>query len=228
MRSSRMAACLAVTLLALPAWGSRPKPKGGVVRGRVTLPAAPPSRPARPSRYPGEKPGPSEYKRGPAVVFIEGPTGTWNPGRAVMEQKDRQYRPLALPVLVGTTIEFPNQDNEYHQVFSNSKPKEMDLGRYPPGESRGEVFDKAGLVRLRCDIHKHMHAVILVLENPKFARCDDQGRFSIKDVPPGTYKIYAFQENYEPKTAVADPMRAVGQDLVVPATGDVTVQFDLR
>ena len=218
----------AIALLLVASRPNAMPSRGGTVSGVVKL-TEKVSKPVRPGRYPGEKAGGGEYLRGPAVVFIDGVKGPFEaPKKETMDQKGRQFGKLALPVLVGTRVEFPNGDDEYHQVFSNSKAKEMDLGRYAPGVVKEETFDKPGLVRLRCDIHKHMHAVILVLENPKFATCDEQGRFSIKDVPPGTYKIYAFQENYEPKEAAADPMRAVGQDLVVPATGDVTVQFDLR
>jgi plastocyanin len=105
----------------------------------------------------------------------------------ILDQKDLTFHPQVLPILIGTTVDFPNRDNLFHNVFSYSSPKEFDLGRYPTGDSRSVRFDKAGIVRVYCDIHSHMNATILVLENPYFAIPDDGGTFIIRSVPNGTY-----------------------------------------
>ena len=105
----------------------------------------------------------------------------------VLGQKDLAFHPQVLPILVGTTVDFPNRDNLFHNVFSYSSPKEFDLGRYPTRDSKSVRFDKAGIVRVYCDIHSHMNATILVLENPYFALPDTAGSFVIKNVPNGTY-----------------------------------------
>ena len=107
----------------------------------------------------------------------------------ILDQRDLMFHPQVLPVLIGTTVDFPNRDNLFHNVFSYSQPKEFDLGRYPTGTQKSVRFDKPGIVRVYCDIHSHMNATILVLENPYFVVPDDQGLFSIKNIPGGTYTV---------------------------------------
>lgn len=196
------------------------------VEGTVQIPNKP--APKTPKKYPGGKSG--EHLRGPAVVFIDGVKGDFKPPgvNPKVEQKDRQFSPLALPVLVGTTVEFPNRDDEYHNVFSRSTPKELDLGRYAKDESKTVTFDKPGLVRLRCEVHSHMHAVIVVLENPFFAVTDDKGAYAIRGIPEGKYKIYAFHEDYETKDRKADPLRVVSKDVEVKKDGKLRVDFNLQ
>lgn len=109
--------------------------------------------------------------------------------RPVMDQKDLAFHPQVLPVVIGTTVEFPNRDNLFHNVFSYSQPKDFDLGRYPTGESRFVRFDRAGVVRVYCDIHSHMNAIILVLDHPYFSTVNDDGEYAISNIPPGTYTL---------------------------------------
>jgi plastocyanin len=106
-----------------------------------------------------------------------------------LNQRDLIFRPLVLPVVVGTTVDFPNNDNVFHNVFSYSQPKEFDLGRYPQGKSKSITFEKPGVVNVYCEIHQYMFATILVLENPYFALPADDGVFIIRDVPAGTYHL---------------------------------------
>jgi plastocyanin len=127
-----------------------------------------------------------------AVVYLEGEAlkgQSFAPpaSHPILDQKDLVFHPQVLPIFVGTTVDFPNKDNLFHNVFSYSSPKEFDLGRYPTGESKSIRFDKAGIVRVYCDIHSHMNATILVLENPYFAVPDEGGSFVIRNVPNGTY-----------------------------------------
>lgn len=222
----------AAPTLALALWlGAATPAVAGDVQGTVTLPDRPVKKPRPGNRYPGKAPEGDE-KRGPAIVFIEGVTAgaPFAPPKehAQMSQSGRQFAPLALAILVGTTVDFPNADDEYHNVFSRSKAKEMELGRYGKGESRSETFDKPGLVRLRCEVHGSMHAVIFVAENPYFAVTDEAGKFTIKNLPPGKYRIYAFHEDYEPKPRGADPTHAVGKEIEVGSDGTVTADFDLK
>lgn len=106
-----------------------------------------------------------------------------------MDQRDIMFAPRVLPILVGTIVDFPNSDNLFHNVFSYSQAKEFDLGRYPTGESRSILFERSGIVRVYCDIHAHMNATILVLDNPFFARPDDEGTYTIPNVPEGSYTL---------------------------------------
>ena len=95
--------------------------------------------------------------------------------------------PHVLAIVAGTTVDFPNNDATYHNVFSLSKTKPFDLGRYAGGRSKAVRFDRPGIVRVFCDIHSHMSAFILVFAHRYFAVTDDEGRYRLDDVPPGTY-----------------------------------------
>lgn len=130
-----------------------------------------------------------------AVVYLEGnfpPPDT--PRTEQMAQRNFTFFPAVLPIQTGTRVEFPNEDNAYHNIFSYSPAKRFDLGRYRPDERPvpSEVFDKPGLVTLRCDIHEHMRAIILVLDTPHFVLSDTAGNFRLTDLPPGHYKLKAW------------------------------------
>lgn len=137
---------------------------------------------------------------------------------AVIRQKDASFVPHVLPVLVGTTVEWPNLDEIYHNVFCMAETKQFDLGLYnseqPP---KRVVFDKPGQADVFCSIHTKMHCIVLVLTNPYFAVSDDKGRFTIRNVPAGTYQLRAWHERLPAKT----------KEIVVPAEGEVRVEFDL-
>lgn len=130
-----------------------------------------------------------------AVVYLEGdfPKPTVLPAKQVT-QKDLTFVPALLPVEVGTKIEFPNLDDTYHNVFSYSPAKRFDLGRYPPGETPTpfQIFDKPGLVTLRCDIHEHMRALILVIASPYFTITDAAGHYRLTNLPAGHFVVKAW------------------------------------
>ncbi len=205
----------------------------GDVEGTVALPELRTrTKTANDRRYPGTAPSGGERTRGPALVFLEGdglpPAGTPPAERPKMEQRNRQFLPLLLPVTVGTTVEFPNYDNEFHNVFSRSDAKEIELGRYGKGEHREVTFDKPGLVRLRCEVHSAMHAAIVVLATPVWAVTDKAGRFTLKGVPAGRYRVYAFHEDARAGADAEDPLHVFAREVEVPAEGSVSVDFDLR
>ena len=133
-----------------------------------------------------------------AVVYLEGtfPAPKERPV-AQMAQKHLAFTTPLLAVLVGTTVEFPNQDNTYHNIFSFSKPKRFDLGRYRPDEKPvpSQVFDKPGVVMLHCDIHEQMRGIILVLESPHFQRTDPQGKYLLEGLPSGHYTLKAWVDS---------------------------------
>ena len=106
-----------------------------------------------------------------------------------LDQKNLQFHPQVLPVMVGTRVEFPNRDNLFHNVFSYSQPKDFDLGRYPKDDSRSVTFDRPGVVRVYCDIHAHMQAIILVLKHPYYASPNESGEYVIPRIPPGKYGV---------------------------------------
>ncbi|MGH8092424.1 MAG: carboxypeptidase regulatory-like domain-containing protein [Chthoniobacterales bacterium] len=130
-----------------------------------------------------------------AVVWLEGnfakPTNL--PTKQVA-QKDLAFVPPLLAIEVGTKVEFPNLDKTYHNIFSYSPTKRFDLGRYPPGEKPppSVIFDKTGLVTLRCDIHEHMRGLILVLDTPYYTITDGAGNFHLRNLPAGHFVLKAW------------------------------------
>jgi len=130
-----------------------------------------------------------------AVVYVE---GTFARPReepvAQVIQKDLSFVPSVLPIQVGTRVEFPNLDDTYHNVFSYSQPKRFDLGRFRADERPvpSQVFELAGLVTLRCDIHDHMRALILVLDTPHFVVTGEDGTYRLDGVPPGRHVVKAW------------------------------------
>jgi len=133
-----------------------------------------------------------------AVIYLEGPfekPASLPVCRVI--QKDLVFHPALLAVRTGTKIEFPNQDDTYHNVFSFSPAKRFDLGRHRPEDTPvpSQVFDKAGLITLRCDIHEHMRAIILVLDTPHFTISGTDGSFKLGGLPAGTYKLKAWLDS---------------------------------
>jgi plastocyanin len=130
-----------------------------------------------------------------AVVYLDGafPSPASLPVKQLL-QKDLTFIPSLLPVRVGTKVEFPNLDDTYHSIFSYSPAKRFDLGRYRPEERPipSEIFDKPGLVTLRCDIHEHMRGLILVLNTPYFVMTDTEGHFRLAGLPAGHYTLKAW------------------------------------
>jgi plastocyanin len=112
---------------------------------------------------------------------------------ATVTQKDLRFIPSMLPILVGTTVSFPNEDDVYHNVFSYSPAKSFDLGRYGKGETAAKVtFDKTGVVKVFCEIHEHMRCTILVLDTPFFTTTDPAGHYQLPGLPPGNYTLTAW------------------------------------
>jgi plastocyanin len=158
------------------------------------------------------------------VVYLEGTVGT-NPPVAPAEptlvvtrrimQKSANFSPHVLPVLVGTTVEWPNEDEILHNVFSFSEIKPFDLGLYKSPEVKRVKFDRPGRVDVFCSIHARMSCIILVRDNPFFAPARDNGTYRIADVPPGTYQLRAWHERL--------PSQA--KEVTVPERGEVKVDF---
>ena len=167
------------------------------------------------------------------VYLSKAPPATEDLSKAkfVMDQRNLEFVPQVLPILVGATVDFPNNDKVDHNVFSMSRTKKFNLGSYTAGESKSVVFDKPGIVELRCDVHAEMAAYILVMKNPYFAVTDKQGQFEIpdsshleqtgltggKDLAPGKYFIKSWHQK----------LKSQKQAVVVPENGDVTIQLDL-
>ena len=111
--------------------------------------------------------------------------------------------PHVVAITRGSTVDFPNDDPIFHNVFSLSSAATFDLRRYPPGQSRSETFTKAGLVKV-CHIHSHMSATILVLDHPYFTIPNLDGSFELPNVPPGQYTLVGWHERVGEHTATID------------------------
>ena len=132
------------------------------------------------------------------VVWLEPRAGSRTavaPGAmARMVQKDKTFTPHVLPIQVGTTVDFPNFDPIFHNAFSNYNGQPFDVGLYPPGTTRPVRFSRPGIVRVFCNIHATMSAVIVVLNTPYFETTQKSGAYQFRDVPPGEYTLRFFHE----------------------------------
>ncbi len=135
----------------------------------------------------------------------------------MLDQRKETFVPYVLPIVKGTTVEFPNHDPFYHNVFSLSKTERFDLGRYPQGHSKTLRFDRPGVVRVFCEIHSHMSAFILVFSHRYFAATDADGRYRIQSVPPGDYQVLVWTDGEDRvrRGVTVPPGRTVELDFVV-------------
>jgi len=169
------------------------------------------------------------------VIYLDGDTTRLpaSPERmqrarhGTMAQRDERFVPHVLPVLVGAKVEFPNEDDVYHNVFSLSTaagPNGFDLGRYPKGDSRTVTFDRPGTVQVFCHIHSDMSASVLVLQNPYFTQPTDDHRYVIDGVPEGDYTIVGWHDRAKPVVrhvhVVAGQTSTVDFNIPVPSGGN--------
>lgn len=133
----------------------------------------------------------------PVVVHLEGGgAGVSVPASPVrISQQDTSFVPPLTVVPVGTVAEFPNMDPFFHNVFSYSRPKRFDLGRYPQGESKEVEFDEPGYVKIFCEVHEWMRAGVMVVDSPHHTQADSDGEFTLTGVPPGEYTLVATDFN---------------------------------
>ena len=165
------------------------------------------------------RPADAEPETRNVVVYL---TGVKAPAavphvRARISQRDEQFRPRLSAVTVGSTVDFPNEDPFFHNVFSLSRAATFDLGRYRSGQSRAWPMRKAGIVKVFCHLHSQMNATIMVLDHPWFAVPADDGAFSIADIPAGEHTVVAWHERIGERRA----------KLRIPAGGTATVSFTL-
>ncbi|MBI4612465.1 MAG: hypothetical protein HY720_02540 [Planctomycetes bacterium] len=153
------------------------------------------------------------------VAFIERVDGLKfepPPKNPVMDQKNKIFTPHLLPVLAGTTVDFPNTDDVRHSVFSRPGSKSpFNLGQYDAGVVKQVKFEEVGVTHLGCNIHSEMSGYIVVCQNPYFAVTDRKGEFTIPDVPAGSFKLTFFHEK----------IQAVALDVTVEAGKETSVEF---
>jgi len=222
VRAIGLSLLLALAATGLPT-GNRPAAQQtATVRGRVVIDIPPGGR--RPSSaYPSRAVAqaqlapPSEVEN--VVVFLkDAPARAVPPRRAAIRQRGETFVPRVVAVPVGSTVDFPNDDPIYHNVFSLSRARTFNLGRFPRGESRAVKFDKAGIIKVFCDIHSHMAASVVVFNHPWFTVPDAEGNFEIGSLPPGNPQITAWHERLGDTTirVRTEGGRAASVEFVLP------------
>jgi plastocyanin len=193
-------------LLAVQLHGAEVAIRSGIIKGTITVAGKPTSE---------------------VVVSLEGISAETaraqiaaaKPKKAVMDQREMKFLPRVLPVMVGSTVEFPNHDTAWHNVYSKGGAKDFDLGLYPPGKTGSTAFDKPGVVRILCNAHPNMEAFIVVKEHPFFSSADKGGNYRLDGVPLGKYRIQVWHPELGTTEAGVELVRA----------GEVLdVNFDLK
>lgn len=157
---------------------AQPASGAGTVAGSVTI----------------QQGGGTKADRANVVVYLEGVAGPARPPKPrEMHQRELAFFPWLLVVEKGTTIDFPNDDKVFHNVFSVSRGARFDLGLYKSGSSKSVTFPEAGVIDVYCNIHPQMSAKIKVLDTSYFATTGADGSFQIKNVPPGTHPLVGWQ-----------------------------------
>jgi len=198
MRSVAVHAALFVALAWL--WPAVAAQQGdGSVLGVVTLTVAR-GAPLATSAYGRRGVAPKAGSPGPetrnVVVYLLGmkPATRPTPMRASIRQRGERFVPPVTVATVGSTVDFPNEDPFFHNVFSLSRMATFDLGRYPSGQSRAQQFSRPGIVKVFCHIHSQMSALVMLMDHPWFAVPNDTGAFSLADVPAGDHTLVAWHE----------------------------------
>jgi plastocyanin len=194
----------------------------GRIEGTVRL-VAPPGAPIPSGAYPSRRvsrPPQRVSEIGNVVVYLkDAPRAATLPAiRAQMRQEDEGFMPRLVAVTRGSTVEFPNADPYFHNVFSLSRGATFDLGRFPRGESRARTFSRPGLVKVYCHLHSQMSASIMVFDHPHFAIPETDGHFALADVPAGEYRLSAWHERIgeSAKSIVVEAGRTVRIEFALP------------
>ena len=198
-------------------------PATGRIEGSVRL-VAPPSDPIQSGAYPSRRVSRPPHRASEianVVVFVkDGPrAAALSTRRAQMRQENEGFVPRLVAITRGSTVEFPNADPFFHNVFSLSRGATFDLGRFPRGESRARAFSRPGLVKVYCHLHSQMSASIMVFDHPHFTiPAGQDGRFALADVPAGEYRLSAWHERIgeSSKAIVVEAGRTVRIEFALP------------
>lgn len=129
---------------------------------------------------------------------VNAPVQSRAPQRPSIVHKNKTFIPHVLAIQKGTKVQFPNRDPFFHNAFSNYDGQIFDIPLHAPGTTRDFTFTRPGIVRVFCNIHPTMSAVIVVVDTPYFAVSDTSGNLTIADVPDGEYRQHVFHERVAP------------------------------
>ena len=212
--SSRLLLVASLVAVAAPLVGQTPET--GTIGGRITLTTRARGRPLASATYPTRTVTPHDAPTGPeirnVIVHLTGVTlrSALPATRVVMRQEHETFIPHVLAVTKGSTVEFPNADPFFHNVFSLHDGVRFDLGLYEHGNSKIVRFSKPGASFIFCNIHPEMSAVIMVMNSPYYAATDAKGAFSIADVPSGEYQLPIWHER-----AMENQLKSLSRRLTV-------------
>jgi len=199
MRRSVLAIASLLTVLFIATAGGQ-GPDTGSIAGKVTLTPRIKGRALPSTAYPTRAVATHDPTATPeiknVVVYLKDVAfhGALPPTKAELHQEHETFLPHVIAITRGSTVDFPNDDPIFHNVFSLSSAATFDLRRYPRGQSRSQTFPKAGIVKVYCNIHSHMSATILVMDNPYFTIPNLDGTFELPNVPPGEYALVGWHE----------------------------------
>jgi len=166
----------------------------GIVKGTITI---------------GGKPAPD------AVVSIEGLSkeqiknqmSHTKPQKKIIDQRNLKFLPTVAAITVGETVDFPNNDKSWHNVYSKGGANDFDLGLYAPGKTRSKKFDKVGVSRILCNAHPNMEAFVVVKDHPFYSATDSRGNYEIKNVPLGKVRVEIWYPNLEVTSETVEIVR---------------------
>lgn len=146
--------------------------------------------------------------------------GELKPAKARLIQKDKQFHPHLLILPAGSSVEFPNEDPIFHNVFSLFNGKRFDLGLYEAGESRTVRFDRVGVSYIFCNIHPQMSAVIVTVDTPYYGISSPEGAINLAKVPSGEYELHVFAEGLssEAQRALVRRVSVASSDVIANVT----------
>lgn len=148
-----------------------------------------------------------------AVVSIEDlskeqiKTAINKPAKKTIDQRGQKFIPTVVVIRVGETVDFPNNDKSWHNVYSKGGDNDFDLGLYPPGKTRSKKFDKPGVSRILCNAHPNMEAFVVVKDHPFFSTTDSRGNYEIKNVPLGKVRVEIWYPNLEVRSDTVEIVR---------------------
>src|SRR4051812_10692343 len=145
---------------------------------------------------------------------VDRPVPALTPRKFEMQQRDKQFVPHVLAISLGSTVELPNLDLIFHNAFPNFSAQPFDIGLSPPRTSRSITFKTPGIVRVFCNIHATMSAIIAVLNTPWYAVTLSNGKYIFNNVPPGEYQLHMFHER-----ALPENLKYLERRITVPEAG---------
>ena len=166
----------------------------GIVKGTITIGGKP-----TPDAVVSVEGVPAEHVRAQIAITIT--------QKKIMDQRNIKFIPTVLAVMVGGTVDFPNNDTAWHNVYSKGGANDFDLGLYPPGKTRSKKFEKPGVSRILCNAHPNMEGFIVVKDHPFFSTADSRGNYEIKNVPVGKVRVEVWYPNLEVRSETVEIVR---------------------